>query len=257
MRAVPGPSLASPQPSPSTPISTRLTNILPLLVGVSLLIWLGYNVSWTGFGSSFDSENKNVSAKTLWDWLDLLIVPAILALGAWLLDGSRKASEDRLEADRQRQKILDDYVEHMTKLLIERTDRNAGLVQIAARSRTLVALRVLDGGRKAQVLQLLYEAGFIGRPNPFVNLIGADFSDAQLDKALLEKAQIRGAYFNHASFRGANLTQADLIGCDFGQADFTGAITHETVFRQAMLQNAVITKAQREAADVEEALLPN
>ena len=38
---------------------------------------------WIGFGES--KVNKDVRpAKTLWDWLKLLIIPAVLAIGGYL-----------------------------------------------------------------------------------------------------------------------------------------------------------------------------
>src|SRR2546428_396578 len=66
-----------------------------------------------------DSEGRLQPAKTLWDWLDLLIVPVFLAGGAWFLDNSRKVSEARVEADRQRQATLDHYLEAIADMLLK------------------------------------------------------------------------------------------------------------------------------------------
>jgi hypothetical protein len=47
------------------------------VVAVLLLIRLGYIYPWTGFGKSKVNEAVQ-PAKTLWDWLGLLIVPVVL-----------------------------------------------------------------------------------------------------------------------------------------------------------------------------------
>jgi hypothetical protein len=63
-----------------------------IMVGLAVVVALivkGYSLSWTGFGPSVNEESEPVPPKKLWDWLDLLIVPVFLALGAWLLDGSQ------------------------------------------------------------------------------------------------------------------------------------------------------------------------
>lgn len=173
----------------------------------SILIWKGYSVPWTGFGASIDAKGETSPAKTLWDWLDLLVVPVVLAAAAWILDNSRKASELRVEMDRQQQKTLDDYLESMMGLLVEQKldEQASGSARSIARMRTLAALRSLDGGRKAQLLQFLYEAGLINR-GPLVQLNGADFTGAQLDEAVLRNVEMRGVHFEGASFQNSILS---------------------------------------------------
>src|SRR5438445_13031492 len=89
------------------------------VMAVGFLVLRGYSVPWTGFGPFLDGEGKLQPAKTLWDWLDLLIVPVFLAVGAWFLDNSRKVSEARVEADRQRQATLDQYFEAIADMLLK------------------------------------------------------------------------------------------------------------------------------------------
>jgi hypothetical protein len=219
---------------------------------------LGYWIPGTGFGSSLNSKGEEIPAKTLWDWLELLVVPLFLALGAWLLDGSRKNSEANVEADRQHQKTLEDYLECMTEMLLEQrlegVQAKAG--RAVARTRTLAALRSLDGGRKAQLLQFLYESGLVG-PNPIIQLNGADLTGAELDEAVLRHAEIRGVHFKAASFRNATLDGADLRGSDFSKADFTGATMQGTDFTQAILQGAIVADRVLKTARTDQAVLPD
>jgi hypothetical protein len=212
------------------------------LVLVGYFIRKGYCLPWTGFGTAIDGDGKLQPAKTLWDWLELLIVPIFLAVGAWALDGSRKKSDSRVEADRQRQSTLDDYLKSMTDMLIEGKLTGPSAIPAAkdiARTRTLAALRGLDGARKAQLLQFLYEAGLIG-PAPVVQLNGADLGGAQLDESVLRGVELRGVYFPNASFKRATLVDADLRGSDFAGADFSGANLKGANLIQANLSGAKV-----------------
>ena len=53
-----------------------------VLAVVSILIWQGYSQNWTGFQAYIDSTGEYHPAKTLWDWIELLIIPVVLVVGA-------------------------------------------------------------------------------------------------------------------------------------------------------------------------------
>jgi hypothetical protein len=65
-----------------------------LTIGLVLLARVGYAYEWTGFGPStrlVDSKSALVPGKTLWDWLDLLIIPFVLAIGGiWFSRAERR-----------------------------------------------------------------------------------------------------------------------------------------------------------------------
>lgn len=223
----------------------RFAGLLAAMAVLGVLVLLGYNVSWTGFGPSTGPGGQLEPGKTLWDWLDLLLVPLLLAVAAWLLDSSRKASEARIELDRQRQATLTEYFGCMTALLLEgklAADTPDPKARSIARTRTLAVLRAVDGSRKAQILQFLYESGLIGA-SPIVNLNGADFTGARLEEAVLRDAELRGVDFREASFRRAHLAGADLRGSDFTNADFTGAQFDGAQLAQAILTDATVEPA--------------
>lgn len=234
----------------------RILAVLIPLVLVGLIVW-GYYQPWTGFGPSIQADGSLGPSKTLWDWLDLLLVPLLLAVAAWWLDGSRKRSELRVEADRQQQSTLDAYFASMTELLMQEafSSNKAGISRSVARSRTLAALRSLDGGRKAQLLQFLYEAGLIDQ-NPVIELNGADLSGADLDEAVLRDAELRGVHFSRASFKNATLSGADLRGSDFSKADFSGARLDGSNLVQANLKDANVCEAALASALTDQAILP-
>jgi hypothetical protein len=233
------------------------------LASVAILwaILKGYTLDWTGFGAS-TAKDGDVAAKTLWDWLELILVPVFLALGAWFLETSRKKSEERTEADRQRQAILDSYLASMNKLLLEnKLDRSAEneSARAVARTSTLAALRAIDSGRKAQLLQFLYEAGLIGE-NPIVQLNGADLRGADLEHAVLREAELRGVYFTNAILRDAILCHGIFCGSDFANTEVVGADFSETDLRQANFRGSTITAVQlasaAEIADVAADIVP-
>ena len=236
----------------------RLLGILSCIGAVAFFIYRGYSVPWAGFGPSVNSKGEEIPAKTLWDWLDLLVVPLFLAFGAWLLDSSRKNSEASVEADRQHQKTLEDYLECMTAMLLEQKleGAHAEAGRAVARTRTLAALRSLDKGRKAQLLQFLYESGLVDT-NPIVQLNGADLTGAELDEAVLRDAELRGVNFRAASFRNATLDGADLRGSDFSKADFTGATMQGTDLTQAILRDSIATDNALKSARTDQAVLPS
>jgi uncharacterized protein YjbI with pentapeptide repeats len=198
--------------------------------------------TWTGFGPYNETIN-GPRAKTLWDWFELLIIPAFLAGDAWWLDRSQKRTEKNVETDRQQQKSLESYFDCMTELITKDQLRNTKNEEIhsIARTRTLAILRTLDSGRKVQVLQFLYEAGLINK-NPIISLQGADFQRANLDYATLRGAELRGTYFNNVSIRDANLCDTVLSGTDFSGANLSGSIIKNSDLSMTIFKKSNLTK---------------
>jgi len=212
---------------------------------------------WTGFGP-YDATKDVPRAKTLWDWLDLLIVPLVLSFGVWFLSSAEKESERLVELDRQRQAVLDLFISQMSDLLLTHKLRSRHVardIRAIARTYALGAFRRLDRDRKALALQFLLESKLIGH-DPVIPLPGANLRDASLDNASLAGAEITGAYFRKASFRKANLTDTNLCGCDLSHADFAeatfrGTDLSYTLLKHAKMQNADLTQANLDWADVE------
>ena len=205
--------------------------------------------SWTGF-APYDEKLLAPKTKTLWDWLELLIIPSAIALGVSSLNYAEKKKDREIEEDRQCQTAMDSYFDEMSKLLLEgklRTSEPSDEVRCLARTRTLALLRRLDGGRKAQALQFLCEAGLIYK-NPIVRLVGANLRGANLASANLTGAEIRGAFLCKANLKGATVRKAILIGCDFRGADMTNADFSDTdltvsKFAGVKLKKVILSRA--------------
>src|SRR5215216_283686 len=142
-----------------------------------------------------------VSSKQFWDYLDLLIVPAAIAIGVtvfnWMQSARQSRDEDaqqklQLEVENQRAQdaALQAYLDQMSQLLLDKdpplrqSDKDSE-VRTLARARTLTVLSSLDGDRKAQVVQFLFEAGLIAEGRPIVDLDGANLRRAVLREVIM------------------------------------------------------------------------
>jgi len=82
------------------------TAIIVVLVAVVIFIFAAYTFGWdwTGFNSGYGQvtthapakDTVSPPAKTLWDWLQLLIIPVVLAVTALLFNGAISRNEQRL-----------------------------------------------------------------------------------------------------------------------------------------------------------------
>lgn len=74
-----------------------------------IALWAGYQrfvkgvdwADWTGFGEYTGTFPVEKRGKTLWDWLDLLIAPIILALGALWFNKQQRNLELEIKTDRK------------------------------------------------------------------------------------------------------------------------------------------------------------
>jgi hypothetical protein len=196
-----------------------------------------------------------------------LIVPVVIGGGGlWF----NRQQQERQQADNQRQQeralevesqhaqdaALQAYLDQLSQLLL---DKNKPLsetqpgdnLRVVARARTLTILPSLDRGRKANILQFLYEAHLISRGHSVVSLKGAFLSEAYLGEAYLSGAdlngaRLRGAYLIGAELIDADLGEADLTHADLSEADLTGArVTYEQLAKYRTLENATMLNGQK------------
>ncbi len=222
-----------------------------------------------------------LQGKTVWDWLQLLIVPMVLSLitvgFAWQQNDQqqeieeRRAKSDReLEAQRAQEAALQAYLDQMGQLLLNKDVRNleeGSELRLLARARTLTVLQRLDDpSRKVDVLRFLLEAelaqgvdgnppviglqeadlhgvGFANAPLNDANLYAADLSDANLFGAKLSGADLREAILSNANLIGADLSGADLVGTNLSGADL----------REANLNNVLLLGADLSEANLSDA----
>lgn len=232
-------------------MSPRLVVIL-WLGAVGVFVWLAYrrHWRWTGLPGSEAGEHGQsaASAKTLWDWLQLLGIPAALVALAFLLNDSQARREEqrgdrqaaqlrRAATDAERESTLRAYLDQMFDLILNRELRDSqpySGVRKAARTTTLTAVRRLDGARRGIVVRFLTEdqllGGRSGLPRcksstdaPPVNMLRAELSGADLSNADLTCANLVATHLIGASLTGADLTEVRLCGADLSRADLRHA----------------------------------
>jgi uncharacterized protein YjbI with pentapeptide repeats len=229
----------------------RITIIgLLLVVLLALLIFAGYQLAWTGFGeqpSTVTTKRTEISdgaesvtvttveqttpGKTLWDWLDLIIVSLVVGTGFFLLnrwqkerdrlrDLKRKEQEDARDEKLNHQAMLREYFDAMTGLILagkfEEPDERTSMV---AKARTLTVLRNLDLSGISAVLRFLKEAQL----SEAVPLEGGDLRNVRWAKVDLAGANLSGANLSGADLREAKLEGTDLRGADLSNVDLNKA----------------------------------
>ena len=250
--------------------------------------------AWTGFGEYTKiskeltpSESKMIEEplprKTLWDWMQLLLIPLVLAVVAasvvaWFTAQQNQISISATQrqhdfdvtaaADQQQEETLKTYIGDISSLKLQASTPNSA-DRTVARARTLEALRRLDQGRKGALLQFLYEAQLLykneyikGREGPIISLEGADLSKADLkgldlpgidlDQANLYGAQLQKALLWDSSMKSADLSNADLSGANLNGAFLWGADLQHAHLQGTQEVSACLFGANLNGADLSE-----
>jgi uncharacterized protein YjbI with pentapeptide repeats len=261
-----------------------------LIAGVSFFavvafIALAYRRGWRWTGLAAQRGDGTpahppLPAKTLWDWLQLLIIPLVLALAAFALNATqadrdrkqeeRRVARDRaIAADRARENTLRAYLQQMSDLITRRRLRSADFAgatasSTLARTLTLIALRRLDAERKSLVVQFLVEADLIettvhwdprdrsasvdsfGERSPKVDLAGADLRGVHMRDVLTSYGYgPKGGGFEilGTALDGADLRHADFRGLHLMGVSLTRADLRDADFSGADLNGAMFTLA--------------
>src|SRR5438552_1196438 len=177
----------------------------PLVLICVGLIGMAYQFSWSSTG---------FVGKTVWDWLQLLVVPLVLAFGAVVFNQANTRTERQIALDKQREDLLQNYLDRMSELLLG-NDLHRKEVRNIARVRTISTLIQLDATRAGYVFAFLHEAGLLESSDPIlslrkVNLSGVDLSHANLSGADLRVADLGGADLSGVDLSRANLLRANL-----------------------------------------------
>ena len=239
--------------------------VVALLVFIALAYRLHWQ--WTGLPAPrADDEGSGRSAKTLWDWLQLLVIPLALAALAFLLNNAQALREQDREDERAasqaaraqvaaREDTLRTYLAQMSDLmlnhkLLDATPRSP--VHRVARTATRTAVRRLDAERNEIVVRLLAEADLLAGALWFrrADLRRADLSHEDLHRANLTEANLRGADLSGANLRGAHLSGRALPGGDRPGADLSGASLFGAHLNDAHLGRANLRGANLGDADL-------
>jgi uncharacterized protein YjbI with pentapeptide repeats len=190
---------------------------------------------------------REFGGKTAWDWLQLLVVPLMLALLTVVFT-------------QQQDETLQAYLDQMSTLLLARDLRQSqedGDVRRLARARTLVVLDVLDSPRQNRVLRFLEETQLIqARPDrpPIISLKYVSLRDFEL----IGKQLLRGTDLTQAGLIRAELSQTHLEGTNLslahlGKADLRGAHLNGAKLNGTYLYDTNLRGADMSGADLSDA----
>jgi uncharacterized protein YjbI with pentapeptide repeats len=186
------------------------------------------------YGYLTEREWVGVADKSLWDWLKLLVVPAVLAVAGFLLsdvaqrerDLDFRQSQANAESSRAQTETLRAYLDQMSNLIVDlklRAQPKDSDACRLAQARTLGVLASLDQDRKRDPLYLIYELNLINKDTPHLSLKKANFAAADLSEMTLHEASLREADFRRADLKGSDLKGSDLSDADLRGADLSDA----------------------------------
>ena len=153
--------------------------------------------------------------KTVWDWIQLLIIPLVLALFGFTFTWTQDRRAQVIEDQRTQDAAVQSYFDEMSDLLLKRDLHAAeeSTARTLARARTLTVLEDVDADHKRSVVRFLWELRLVqaekGR-KPVKALVPAPVDVPVID--------LRGAELSDT-----NLRAADLYGADLGEGDEPGS----------------------------------
>jgi high-affinity Fe2+/Pb2+ permease len=90
-----------------------------ITLGLALLTVMicGYLFGWEWTGLVKDA---NFTKRTLWDWLELLIVPAVLAAGGLWFTRQQTERQQRISNEQAQDQALQAYLDQIGQLLLDK-----------------------------------------------------------------------------------------------------------------------------------------
>jgi uncharacterized protein YjbI with pentapeptide repeats len=207
------------------------------------------------------------------EWIQAVGTIAVtLVLGLLTYVQTESANKARqleidLAKDNQQHEVMSNYLEQMTKLMVEEnlmSSERKPEVALAARAITLNAANRLDETRKGQLLKLLYESRLIGQcqfdaKSTKINKCDETIlklDDAKLDKAtydrplFLQGVDLRGARLSEAKLQSIILDNSVLERINLRDADLKGALLRNANMKGARLNRADLSNAQLLRSDL-------
>ncbi|NCR71986.1 MAG: pentapeptide repeat-containing protein [Microcystis aeruginosa LG13-12] len=220
-------------------INWLLSGALISLPVIIISTWIS-NFKWSGF-----------QKKSFWDWLQLLIVPLMLAFSASYLSYASETRDKQIAEEGKQQELLKDYFSKMQTLIVETKkskDSQPKIVETKksvettkskdsqpnpdgapllpefipiAEALTFAVLDQLDGKRKGKVITYLADSKLITAnikdkdPKPVIDLKNANLKEIVLEDVSLDGLSITGADMTEAKLTEVILTNSNLVSSKF------------------------------------------
>lgn len=146
----------------------KITTAIVVVPVLSLAILVGgyiYHWAWTGFNVADRSD------KTLYDWLQLLMIPTTIIVETLWFSREQKNYKQMIAKNDQQEMALQVYMDDMSILLLDKKLRKSNPedeVRLLGQAKTRAVLSRLDELRKPTVIQFLYDSGLIHKDNSIV-----------------------------------------------------------------------------------------
>jgi len=203
--------------------------------------------------------------KTVWDFLQLLIVPLMLvAIGSVFslqqdarqqrIEDQRAQAERELAEQRAQDEALQAYLDQMSQLILERKLLEAepgDPVHTLAQARTSTVILRLDAEHNESVTRFLFNSGLAVRSN---ERVGVEYLRPPLPgvpvRSEASARLLSRIALPHATLSGAKLFSADLILADLTGADLSGADLFDANLKNVYLRGADLRGADLSGADL-------
>lgn len=204
-----------------------------------------------------------IKGKTSWDFLQYILVPIYVALGAWYLQDAAKQRDTKAADEKAKQDTLTKYFDQMSDLLLKekllQNLRNPDSeIFIIGRSKTVSVLQSLDPNRQYLVIQFLKSANLNGvGESSSIQVFEMLYLKGFLKKGLLYKAKMSNTKLPRAALSEAYLVEADLSNADLREAylvksNLSNANLEFVKLRKANLRKANFSNADLSNADLRE-----
>ncbi len=242
--------------------------VIAIVAVIAGLLILGYANAWTGFGDYISQSGDFERGKTLWDWLELLLLPLVLAA---TLSGlaARKWRSDRQQAEQQlasEREIAWRKVEAELKLADLRNSSHREASELQARTERVIAKERLREETLNEYLnrmsELILERGLqTSSPDDIVRIVARARTltaltslDGERKGSLLEFLYA-AKLINLSDPMGELMLQVDLVDksrppVDLTHADFSGAYLAATSLQDADLQELDLRMADLRSSDL-------
>ncbi|WP_020412912.1 pentapeptide repeat-containing protein [Microbulbifer variabilis] len=200
---------------------------------------------------------NRLAGRSLWDWLQLLIVPVVLLIGGWYLSDLIERRQEKSEDKKYQRTELRHYLDAMNKLLVDYdlkcvdyafseycislSDKDKERVNSAyqsAMAMTASVIHILDGPLNSLVLSYLSKI-------KIKKLItdGDVFRGLSLKKAKLFRLKLDNINLSDADLSQINMYTSSLNSGNLSKVNFSRAVISDTTFNDALFLNVDFSQA--------------
>jgi uncharacterized protein YjbI with pentapeptide repeats len=233
------------------------------VVVVVLLGGYRWGWDWVGIGPYNQQYLHTKYGKTVWDWLQLLIVPGVVVIGGAVLNRLLERRRAQIEDDRQQEAAIEAYMDRMSDLLLTHNlwgSKSESEGREVARGRTMNTLRRVNAERQGHVIQFLADGGLLNASSlasnqpkepvidlRYINLRGIQLrnvimTNVQLDAIAMNEARLNPCFMISCKLHNVQMERANLSGGSFVVTEFLGCDLKRVRMNNAQLSHAIFSK---------------